>query len=141
MEKQLITVSAEINVPIKTAWEIRTQPNHIVKWNFASDDWHSPNAVNDLKVGGKFVYTMAAKDGSFSFDFSGTYTLVEENKRFDYTMDDGRKSTVTFEDKDGRTLISETFEAENMNPVEMQKTGWQSILNNLKKYAENTNTI
>lgn len=141
MEKQLITVSAEINVPIKTAWEIRTQPNHIVKWNFASDDWHSPNAVNDLKVGGKFVYTMAAKDGSFSFDFSGTYTLVEENKRFDYTMDDGRKSTVTFEDKDGRTLISETFQAENMNPVEMQKTGWQSILNNLKKYAENTNTI
>ncbi len=136
MEKKFITVSASINAPLQTVWCMRTEPKHIVNWNFASDDWHSPKAEIELRVGGKFCVAMAAKDGSFAFDFSGTYTKVEYYKGFDYTMDDGRTSSVVFTEKNGATIMSETFEAEGTNPVEMQEQGWQSILNNFKKYVE-----
>lgn len=136
-EKTTITVEATVNAPIEKIWESWTKPEHITQWCNASDDWHAPYADNDLRTGGKFKTTMAAKDGSFSFDFGGTYTDVKENRLMAYTMDDGRKVSVTFETSNGVTHITETFEPETINPMEMQQGGWQAILNSFKKYTEN----
>ncbi|MBL7876451.1 MAG: SRPBCC domain-containing protein [Cyclobacteriaceae bacterium] len=107
-----------------------------MKWNNASEDWHTPHAENDLRVGGRFVSRMAAKDGSMSFDFGGTYDQVKTNELIAYTMDDGRKTSVVFTKKGNQTYVSETFDAEGENSIEMQRAGWQAILNNFKKYAE-----
>ncbi|TFF36328.1 SRPBCC family protein [Mucilaginibacter psychrotolerans] len=131
-----ITVEATVNAPVEIVWSLWTDPEHVVNWNAASDDWHTPKASNDLQVGGKFTSTMAAKDGSMSFDFEGVYSVVDEYKLIAYEIGDGRKVSVTFTDEDEVTKIVETFEAEGMNPVEMQRSGWQAILNNFKKYAE-----
>ncbi len=131
-----ITVKTKVNAPAEKVWELWSKPEHIVKWNAASDDWHTPKAVNDLRVSGRFVSTMAAKDGSMSFDFSGTYTEVVENQRIAYTMDDGRKAKIDFKTNGGKTEITTVFDPENMNSRELQQGGWQSILNNFKKYAE-----
>lgn len=136
-EKTTITVEATVNAPIEKIWESWTKPEHITQWCNASDDWHAPYADNDLRTGGKFKTTMAAKDGSFSFDFGGTYTDVKGNRLMAYTMDDGRKVSVTFETSNGVTHITETFEPETINPMEMQQGGWQAILNSFKKYTEN----
>ena len=135
-ERTTITVEATVNAPVEKVWESWSQPEHITQWCNASDDWHSPYADNDLRTGGKFKTTMAAKDGSFSFDFGGTYTDVKEHRFMAYTMDDGRKVSVTFDDRNGVTHITETFEPEAINPIEMQQGGWQAILNNFKKYTE-----
>lgn len=132
-----ITVETVVKAPIAEVWEKWTKPEHIMKWNAASDDWHTPKATNDVREGGKFSSTMAAKDGSMSFDFGGVYTKVEKHKRIDYTIGDGRKVSVIFTDGKDGVLITETFEMENENPREMQREGWQSILNNFKKYVEN----
>jgi uncharacterized protein YndB with AHSA1/START domain len=105
-------------------------------WNYASDDWHSPFAENDLSVGGKFLSRMEAKDGSFGFDFSGVYDDVRINESISYTLDDGRKVSITFISQENETKIIQTFEAENTNPIELQKQGWQAILDNFKKYTE-----
>jgi uncharacterized protein YndB with AHSA1/START domain len=131
-----ITVETTVNVPVEKAWEYFTKPEHITKWNFASDDWHSPVAENDLRPGGKFSYRMEARDESFGFDFGGVYNAVEEHKLIEYTIGDGRKVKIAFSGNDKTTHITEVFEAEGTNPVEMQKNGWQAILNNFKKYAE-----
>jgi uncharacterized protein YndB with AHSA1/START domain len=131
-----ITVAAKIQAPIDKVWEYWTQPRHIIRWNNASDDWCTLKASNDLRAGGKFSSTMAAKDGSFSFDFEGTYDAVKHNELIKYTMSDGRKAAVHFTAKENETHVEETFDAENENPVEMQQQGWQAILNNFKKYAE-----
>jgi len=131
-----ITVHADVNAPLSKVWECWNAPEHIVHWNFANDDWHSPKAENDFHVGGKFTYTMAAKDGSFSFDFWGIYTEIYDQNSLAYSLGDDRKVKVTFEDKGGRTQVTETFDAESQNPVEMQQAGWQAILNNFKKYVE-----
>lgn len=131
-----VVVSAEVNKPIATVWESWTDPKHIVKWNFASDDWHCPFAENDIRTGGKFRATMAAKDGSFSFDFEGVYSLVEAQKRIEYGLADGRQVSIVFEAKGNLTTVTESFDAETQNPVEMQKAGWQSIMNNFKKHTE-----
>jgi len=131
-----ITVSATISAPIQKVWNYYTLPEHIVKWNFAAEDWECPKAINNLTVGGKFVSTMAAKDGSVSFDFSGIYTKVEDLKQIDYKMDDDRTASVSFEEVDGGTLVMVAFDAENENPEEMQHDGWQSILENFKKHVE-----
>lgn len=131
-----ITVQADINAPLSKVWECWNSPEHIVQWNFANDEWHSPKAENNFNVGGKFTYTMAAKDGSFSFDFWGIYTEIQDQKSLAYKLGDDRKVNVTFEDIDGLTRVKETFEAESQNPVEMQQAGWQAILNNFKKYVE-----
>jgi uncharacterized protein YndB with AHSA1/START domain len=131
-----ITVSATISAPIQKVWNYYTLPEHIVKWNFASPDWECPKATNDLQVGGKFVSTMAAKDGSVSFDFSGVYTKVEDLKQIDYKMDDNRTASVYFEGVDAGTLVKVVFDAENENPEEMQHDGWQAILENFKKHVE-----
>lgn len=131
-----ITVEATINAPVAKVWEIWTTPKHIMQWNNASDDWHTPHAENDLRTGGKFLSTMAAKDGSFSFDFTGTYDLVSTNERIAYTMEDGRKVVIVFSSVGSKTHVSETFDPETENPLEMQQAGWQAILNNFKKYVE-----
>ncbi|MCD6019932.1 MAG: putative activator of Hsp90 ATPase 1 family protein [Bacteroidetes bacterium] len=135
--KTRITVEATVKAPIEKVWKLWTTPEHIIKWNNASEDWHTPRATNDLKVGGRFLSRMEAKDGSFGFDFTGTYDEVITNERIAYTMGDGRIAIITFSaDESDETRITETFEAESENPVEMQKDGWQAILNNFKTYVE-----
>ncbi|MFV5700047.1 SRPBCC family protein [Flavobacterium sp. ZT3R17] len=135
-DKTLITVETVINAPIETVWNKWTNPDDIVKWNNASDDWHTTRAENDLKVGGKFVSRMEAKDGSMGFDFGGTYDTIKRNQLIEYTADDNRKVKISFSDADNKTKIIEIFEAENENPIAMQQSGWQSILNNFKEYTE-----
>jgi len=135
-EKTTITVAATVNAPIQKVWDLWTKPAHVVKWNNASDDWHTPSAENDLRPGGKFSYRMEAKDGSFGFDFAGIYDDVVEHERIDYTLGDGRKVEVLFAADGNSTLVKETFGAENVNPIEMQRGGWQAILDSFKKYAE-----
>ncbi len=131
-----VTVEALVKAPVEKVWKTWNTPEDITKWCQASDDWHAPYAENDLRKGGKFKTTMAAKDGSFSFDFGGEYTNVEINKVIEYTMEDGRKTKVVFTVQGNETKVVETFDAESQNPVEMQKQGWQAILNNFKKYTE-----
>ena len=131
-----ITIETEINAPIEKVWRLWTSAEHIIQWNNASDDWHTPKASNDLSAGGKFVFTMAAKDGSVSFDFEGIYDEIIENQRIAYTIADGRKVVISFLSSGQITGISETFEAENLHPAEMQRAGWQAILDNFKKYVE-----
>ncbi len=137
--KKVISVHTIIHAPVEKVWKYFTHPEHIVKWNFASDDWHSPSATNDLQVGGKFNYRMDAKDGSFGFDFYGTYDEVIENELIEYTLGDDRKVKIIFYPMNNKTEVVENFEAEKENTVELQRTGWQAILNNLKKLVESTN--
>lgn len=136
-KKVKITVHTAVNATIENVWKIWTSPIDIVHWNTASDDWHTTKAENDLKVDGKFSYRMEAKDGSFGFDFEGIYDNVKTNELIAYTMADGRKSIITFEQQGNKINISQTFEAETENTIELQKNGWQAIMNNFKKYAEN----
>ena len=135
-EKPAITIEATVSASMEKVWRLWTEAAHVQNWNNASDDWHTPKAVNDLRQGGSFVYTMAAKDGSFSFDFGGIYDEVLENQRIAYTIADGRKVSVTFEPTGTGIHIVETFEAENIHSLDMQRAGWQAILDNFKKYAE-----
>jgi len=134
--KTSITVEATVLAPVEKVWKLWTGPEHITKWNNASDDWHTPSATNDLRVGGKFSSRMEAKDGSFGFDFGGTYTTVKVNELIAYTLGDERKVEIKFSPNGNGTKVTETFEAEGTNPVEMQRDGWQAILNNFKKYVE-----
>jgi uncharacterized protein YndB with AHSA1/START domain len=131
-----ITIEASIKSPVEKVWKFWTGPEHITKWNTASDDWHTPRAENDLRVGGKFLSRMEAKDGSFGFDFEGIYDQVILHERIAYTMGDGRTVDTRFiKEGDGTKVIS-TFDAENQNSIEMQRGGWQAILDNFKKYTE-----
>lgn len=132
----MITVQAKIKAPIAKVWELWTLPEHITKWNNASEDWHTPYAENDLKVGGKFKSTMAAKDGSMRFDFIGTYSDVKEKNLIAYTMEDGRKAKVIFEVQGDDVEIRESFDPETQNSEAMQQQGWQAILDSFKKYVE-----
>ena len=132
----MITVQCIVDAPIETVWNCWTSPGHITKWNNASDDWHTPYAENDLQVGGKFKSTMASKDGTMSFDFEGEYTQVENHSLIEYKIADGRKVDVYFVNLENGVEIIESFEPENQNPEEMQRGGWQAILNNFKKYVE-----
>ena len=137
-EKTKITVQATVNAPVEKVWNYWTTPEHIKKWNNASPDWHTPRAENDLKVGGKFLSRMEAKDGSFGFDFHGTYDAVVNLKLIAITLGDDRKLEINFTSYGNETTVIETFEAETENSVELQKGGWQAILNNFKKYTEST---
>lgn len=131
-----ISIQATVYSPLSTVWEYWNNPEHIIHWAFASDTWEAPAATNDLRVGGKFVTTMAAKDKSASFDFSGTYTAVELNKHIAYDLDDKRHVEVIFEAFADGVHITVTFEPEEENSLEMQQQGWQSILDNFRKYTE-----
>jgi uncharacterized protein YndB with AHSA1/START domain len=136
IEKTMITVETKVNAPVEKVWIFWTDPKHIIHWNNASLDWHTPRAQNDLRVGGRFLSRMEARDGTMGFDFSGEYTKVTLNKQIFYTMDDGREARISFSSNGNQTSIKETFEAEHENTVELQRNGWQSILNNFKKYIE-----
>jgi uncharacterized protein YndB with AHSA1/START domain len=138
VDNKEITVSTTVNAPVEKVWEYWTEPQHITNWNSASEDWHTPFAENDVRVGGKFTSRMEAKDGSFGFDLSGTYDEVKLYEVISYTLEDGRKVNITFKGQENETIITETFEAENSNSVEMQKSGWQAILDNFKIYTEKT---
>ncbi len=133
---QVVTIEATVNAPVDKVWNYWTAPKHITQWNNASQDWHSPRAENDLKVGGRFNIRMEAKDGSFGFDFEGIYDKVVTNKQIAYTMSDGRKVDTTFTANGNTTKIVTVFDAESENPVDMQREGWQAILNNFNKYTE-----
>ena len=135
-KNKTITIKTIIEATIEQVWIYWTTPEHIKKWNNASDDWHTPKVDNDLKKGGRFVYRMEAKDGSFGFDFGGTYTKIVPEKHLAYRLDDERKAIIDFEEKDDKVTITETFDTEDQNPVDMQKQGWQAILDNFKKYVE-----
>ncbi|MGG3575324.1 SRPBCC family protein [Bacillus gobiensis] len=135
-EKVTITVETTVHAPVNKVWEYWTDPQHIMKWSFASDDWHAPNAENDLRVGGKFLTRMEAKDGSFGFDFGGVYDEIRINEFISYTLDDGRKVTITFITQENYTKVIETFEAEDTHSIEQQQAGWQAFLDNFKKYSE-----
>ncbi len=134
--KTKITIEATIKAPAAVVWEKYTNPLDIVKWNTASDDWHTTKAENDLKVGGKFSSRMEAKDGSFGFDFWGIYTAIKPLELIEYKLGDERVASISFTKDDNGTKVVVVFEAENENPIEMQQFGWQSILSNFKKYAE-----
>ena len=134
--KKNIRVEAIINAPVENVWELWTNPKHIIHWNQASHDWHTPKAGNDLRVGGKFLLRMEAKDGTSGFDFSGVYDEIKTHKLISYTMDDGRKVKITFNGNINETKEVETFEAESTNTMEMQHEGWQAILNSFKHYVE-----
>jgi uncharacterized protein YndB with AHSA1/START domain len=133
-----ITIETTVNAPVEKVWEFWTGPEHITRWNNASDDWHTPSAVNDLRAGGKFSCRMEARDGSMGFDFGGVYDAVEKNETIRYTMGDGRKVEVSFTGDGKTTRVVETFDAENTHSIEMQRTGWQNILDNFKRYTEAT---
>lgn len=131
-----ITIETTVNAPVEKVWDAWTKPEHITQWSFASEDWHTPWAKNDLRKGGNFSSRMEAKDGSMGFEFGGVYDAVTTNKHIAYTMGDGRKVDIQFTPQDDATKIVQSFEAETQNSIEMQRGGWQAILNNFKKYAE-----
>jgi uncharacterized protein YndB with AHSA1/START domain len=131
-----ITVKTTVNASLEKAWDCFTYPSHVTEWNFASPDWCCPKAENDLRAGGRFCYTMAAKDGSFSFDFCGKHEQIETHKSIATILEDGRSMKVEFKSEGEKTEVTETFEAETENPVEMQRAGWQAILDNYKLHTE-----
>ncbi len=136
METTVITVEATIQAPVEKVWSFYTSPEHIKKWNNASPDWHTPHAENDLRMGGKFLSRMEAKDGSFGFDFWGIYDEVKTNELIAYTLGDNRKAKILFDSRNNLTVVTVTFEPETENSPELQKGGWQSILDNFKNYTE-----
>lgn len=133
-----ITVSVEVRGSLDKVWTAFTSPEAVQHWNAASPDWHCPRAVNDLQTEGRFSYRMEARDGSAGFDFEGTYTEVVPQQKLAYVMDDGRKVSVSFTEIDGGVRVVEVFDPEQENPEELQRAGWQAILNAFKQYVENT---
>ena len=131
-----ITVSTRVNAKINKVWQFWTDPIHIVNWNFASDDWCCPTAINDLSPGGELNWRMEAKDGSMGFDFTGTYKTIVQNEIIHYEISDGRTVKISFKTEQDEVVLTETFDAEDQNSAELQKAGWQAILNNFKKYVE-----
>lgn len=140
MAAQQIIVATMVPVNPERAWALYTNPNDVTQWNFATDEWHCPSASIDLRVGGTHNARMEAKDGSFGFDFEGTYSEVDAPHSLTLVMGDGRKSRTTFISSPGGTLVETKFEAEATNPAEMQREGWQAILDNYRKHAEQTST-
>lgn len=138
MTQQKITIATTVAVSAKQAWNAFTTPNDITQWNFASDDWCCPRSDVDLRVGGRQVSRMEAKDGSIGFDFAGTYEEVAPHRSITFVLDDGRKARTTFTEQDGKTHVETTFDPEDQNPVEMQREGWQAILDNFKAHVEGT---
>lgn len=132
----VIKIETFIDAKASKVWEAYNSPNHIIHWNFASDDWHCPSAETDLRPGGKYKARMEAKDGSFGFDLEAIYDEILPHEKLVYTLLDGRKVETNFHEQNEKTKVVTEFEAENQNPVEMQKDGWQAILDNFKKYVE-----
>lgn len=135
-QKATVTIQTDVHVPVAKAWEVYTRPEYITQWNFASDEWHCPSSQNDLRVGGTFSSRMEAKDGSFGFDFAGEYTDVKEYEHIAYKLGDERTVDVRFTDNGDTTHVEVVFDIEDQNSAEMQRQGWQAILDNFKKCAE-----
>ena len=131
-----ISISVSVNTNAEKAWAYWTTPKHIINWNHASDEWQTPRATVDLKVGGHFMSRMEAKDGSFGFDFTGEYITIEPLTLIEYVMPNGRTVKIEFKTVENQTEISQTFQAEDENSLEMQRQGWQAIMNNFKQYVE-----
>ncbi|MDW7659901.1 MAG: SRPBCC domain-containing protein [Bacillota bacterium] len=136
MEFKKVQIGAKINENVQKVWDHYTEPRHVMQWNHASEDWHCPSAENDLREGGRFRYTMASRDGKVSFDFEGKYEKIEPFNRIVYILDDGRTVDVHFESQKEGTDVNIEFDAEGENSIDMQRQGWQAILNNFKKYVE-----
>jgi uncharacterized protein YndB with AHSA1/START domain len=136
MDSEIITVETVVHAPVEKVWRYWTEPEHIMQWNSATFEWHTPNARNDLRTGGDFVYRMEAKDGSIGFDFGGRYDQVKQHEIISYVMDDGRRCVVTFTPQDTYTKVTETFDAETQNSTDLQRAGWQAILDNFKRHVE-----
>lgn len=137
MTESKITIEASVTASIEKVWAYWTRPEHITKWNFASPEWCCPSAENDLRIGGTYTARMEARDGSMGFDFQAIYDEVVEPKKLVYTMSDGRQLVTTFQSSGDITTVTTIFEAETQNPIEMQKKGWQAIIDNFKNYTEN----
>ena len=135
-----VMVQCIITIPSQKVWKYWTEPQHIVNWNFASEDWHCPSAINNLKENGTFSYTMASKDGKSSFDFNGKYVEIIPQKLIKYEIEDGRLVTIVFSEQGFETEIIQKFDAENIHSVEEQQAGWNAILQNFKKYCEDPST-
>ena len=135
---EAIAIEAIVDRKRSDVWLRWTEPEHITQWNFASDDWACPRAENDLRVGGRLCFRMEAKDGSFGFDFEATYDEVVRDAKLAFTLTDGRRVETSFADMGGRTRIATVFDAEKENSIELQRMGWQAILDNFKKYAESS---
>lgn len=133
---KIVTVENVINKQVEQVWEFWTTPEHITKWNFATPEWHCPTAENELKIGGKLKYRMAAKDGSMAIDYTATFKQITPNELIEYILDDGRCVSIKFSQQNGVTKIIESFEVEDENSIDMQRQGWQAILDNFKKYVE-----
>jgi len=138
-KQQKIKIQAEINAPVEKVWKMWNSPEDIMNWNSADPSWHCPSSHNDLREGGTFTNRMEARDGSFGFDFSGTYDKVDPNREITYTMSDGRTASTIFDMQNDKTLVTTSFDPETENDPEFQKQGWQAILDNFVKYAESTN--
>lgn len=136
MSTTKITVQTTVSADTKKVWAFYTKPEHITKWNFASEDWHCPSAENDMRIGGKYSARMEAKDGSWGFDFEAIYDEVVNEEKFTYTLADGRKVNVNFKNLGDKTAVTVIFDAETENSEAMQRDGWQAILDNFRKYAE-----
>ncbi|HPW98318.1 MAG TPA: SRPBCC family protein [Flavobacterium sp.] len=135
--REKITVKTTIAAPIAKVWNAFTNPIDIINWNTADASWHCPKSENDLRVGGRFLSRMEAKDGSFGFDFEGTYNIINLHKEITYTMDDGRVAKTLFNEVDNKTEVETTFDAEEENTLDLQRNGWQAILNNFANYVTN----
>ncbi len=131
-----ITVQTSVKASPEKVWSAWTTPEDIQQWNAASDDWHTPKSRNDLREGGRFCYRMEARDGSMGFDFEGTYTRVLPGKLIEYVMDDQRRVCISFETCAEGITITESFDAEHENPLELQREGWQSILDRFRSHVE-----
>lgn len=134
--RDVVTVEVLIDAAMDVVWKCWITPADIIKWNNASEDWHTPDASNDLRKGGKFTYKMEAKNGSVGFDFGGTYGDIIDRQEINYTLEDGRRVRIIFMNVDHKVQIIESFEVEDIHPIEMQQQGWQAILDNFQKYVE-----
>jgi len=132
----MITVQTTINATLSHVWDCFTKPEHIVHWNFASDDWHCPTATSDFKEKGNFSYTMSAKDSTTQFDLKGTFLQIEKEQLIVYQLEDNRKVNISFNVEEDAVKLVESFEPENIHSHDLQREGWQAILNNFKKYCE-----
>lgn len=135
-QKTRVTVQTVIQAPVEKVWRFWTEPEHITKWNQASETWHAPRSENDLRVGGKFLTRMEAKDGSMGFDFGGVYDAVKQLEEISYTLGDGRRVDITFINEGNETKVVEIFDAESTHSLDMQQAGWQAIMDNFKRYTE-----
>ncbi len=133
-----IEIKTRVNAPLSKVWEFWNDEKHIVNWNAASPEWHTTKAENDLRPDGRFSYRMEAKDGSFGFDFEGTYRQVEPQQFISYELGDGRKTEIHFSEKESQVEITEIFDPESQNSLDLQRQGWQAILDNFKSYVETT---